>query len=398
MKKNIIIVLLASYTALFISSCKKLEPAATPDEQLLNRPLTGLTKQQLVQHLRGDEAFAQVFTSQTGLGPIFIANSCQSCHAGDGKGTLMTTLTRFGQTDSTGNHFLNQGGPQLQDKALPGFIPEQIPAGVSVAKITPPINVGVGFLELVSDSDILAMADPYDADSNGISGIPNYNAIPSYIIPFSNSIPLNGKYICRFGKKAGVYNLLQQTANAYHQDIGITSIFNPIDVYSGLQTDPEVSIQTINDVVFYIQTLDAPIQRNQHDVQVNKGKAVFIQLGCSNCHKQTLRTGYSPVDALSFKEFHPYTDLLLHNMGNGLDDGYTEGSARTYEWRTAPLWGLGLAPNSQGGNYYLLHDGRAHSIEEAIRFHGGEAQKASGKFYSLSQENQNALLKFLESL
>ena len=213
-----------------------------------------------------------------------------------------------------------------------------------------------------------------------------------------NAIPQNGKYIHRFGKKAAAYTLLHQTVNAYNQDIGITSVFEPKDVFSGLNIDPEVSTQSVNDVVFYLQTLKVPIQRNQNDAEVIQGKNIFVQTGCESCHKQTLKTGYSPVNALSNKEFHPYTDLLLHDMGPDLDDGYTEGSAKTSEWRTPPLWGLGLSPNSQGGQYFLMHDGRAKSIIEAILMHGGEAANSKTQFKNLSEADKNALLKFLESL
>lgn len=323
---------------ILIASCEKLLPPVPANDATLDGPIDGLSYAGSLQHSRGDAAFnSQVFTATTGLGPIFVATSCGSCHAGDGKGHPFTTLTRFGQSDSTGNHFLNQGGPQLQNRALPGFMPEQIPPGASLAKFTPPGNTGLGLLELVPDADILAMADPADANGDGISGVPNYNNLPAFVIPLANAVPRNGKYICRFGKKAGVYNLLQQTTNAYNQDIGVTSSFAPQDVYTYLDMEPEVSVNTINDVVFYLQTLKAPLQRNQNDAETAQGKTIFIQAGCENCHRQTLKTGYSPVDALSNKTFHPFTDLLLHDMGQGLDDGYTEGSAGTAEWRTPPL-------------------------------------------------------------
>jgi CxxC motif-containing protein (DUF1111 family) len=382
-----------------LSACVKLAPPLPNDDELLDGPVEGLTNTQSSQFLRGDIAFNdQVFTAETGLGSIFVATSCGSCHAGDGKGHPFTTLTRFGQTDSTGNQFLNQGGPQLQNRALPGFTPEQIPAGATFSKFTPPANTGLGFIELVSDADILTMVDPEDADGDGISGVPNWKTLPSYLAHHANPVSQNGQYICRFGKKAGAYNLLHQTANAYNQDMGITSVFEPKDVYSGLDIDPEVSIQTINDVVFYLQTLKAPVQRNQDDPGVIHGKNIFIQTGCEGCHRQTLTTGYSPVEALSYVEFHPYSDLLLHDMGSDLDDGYTEGSAKTYEWRTPPLWGLGLSANSQGGEYFLLHDGRAHSIEEAIQLHGGEATASKDEFNLLLQPDRDAIIKFLESL
>jgi CxxC motif-containing protein (DUF1111 family) len=169
-------------------------------------------------------------------------------------------------------------------------------------------------------------------------------------------------------------------------------------VYSGLNIDPEVTDKTVQSVVFYLQTLKAPIQRNQNDATVIQGNNIFIQTGCESCHKQTLQTGFSNIVPLSNKTFHPYTDLLLHDMGPGLDDGYTEGSAKTNEWRTPALWGLGLSPNAQGGQYFLLHDGRAKSIEEAIQLHGGEAAASKTKFNQLSAADKNALLKFLESL
>ena len=382
-----------------VVACEKILPLAPPDDELLDGPVEGLSYEQNRQFLAGDIAFNdEIFTSQTGLGSIFVATSCGSCHAGDGKGHPFTTLTRFGQIDSTGNQFLHLGGPQLQNRALPGYSPEQIPSGATFSKFTPPANTGLGFLELVSDADILALADPNDANGDGISGVPNWITLPSFIDPNPNAIIQNGKYIHRFGKKAAAYNLLHQTVNAYNQDIGITSTFQPKDVYSGLNIDPEVSDVTIHNVVFYLQTLKAPIQRNQNDAEVMQGKNLFVQTGCESCHKQTLKTGFSTVAALSNKTFHPYTDLLLHDMGPGLDDGYTEGNAKTSEWRTPPLWGLGLSPNSQGGQYFLLHDGRAKSIEEAIQFHGGEAEQSKERFQRLSVQDKNNLIKFLKSL
>ncbi len=382
-----------------IQACSKLQPGAPADDSLLDGPVEGLNHEQNRQFLAGDVAFNDdIFTTQTGLGSIFVATSCGSCHAGDGKGHPFTTLTRFGQTDSTGNKFLHLGGPQLQNRALPGFMPEQIPAGATFSKFTPPANTGLGFLELVSDADILAMADPADVNGDGISGVPNWIMLPSFITPASNAINQNGKFIHRFGKKAAAFNLLHQTVNAYNQDMGITSTFTPADVYSGLDIDPEVTDKTVQNVVFYLQTLKMPIQRNQNDAAVISGKNLFIQSGCESCHKQTLQTVNSAVIPLSNKTFHPYTDLLLHDMGAALDDGYTEGNAKTFEWRTPPLWGLGLSPNSQGGQYFLMHDGRAKSIEEAIQLHGGEGAVSKNKFNQLTPTERNEVLIFLKSL
>ena len=391
---------MTKYSFLFIASFLLLAACTKPKEnEILDGPVEGLSAEQSLRFLAGDDAFNnEVFTAQTGLGPLFVATSCGTCHAGDGKGHPFSTLTRFGQPDTFGNQFLTQGAPQLQHRAIPGYQPEQIPAGATFSKILPPANTGLGFIELVSDADILAMADPTDANADGISGVPNWNFVPAYVQLNSNAVSQNGKYICRFGKKAGVYNLLQQTANAYNQDIGITSIFQPTDTYTGTDIDPEVSTQTVLDVVFYLQTLKAPLPRNETDADVISGKQIFINTGCEKCHRQTLNTTYSPVEALSNKQFHPYTDLLLHDMGAELNDHYTEGSALTAEWRTPALWGLGLSPNSQGGQYFLLHDGRAHSIEEAILMHGGEAQNAKQVYQQLSESDRQKLIRFLQSL
>ena len=382
-----------------IVACNKLLPGSPAEDELLDGPIGGLSGAEHAVFLRGDIAFnGEVFTKENGLGPLFVATSCGSCHAGDGKGHPFTMLTRFGQRDASGNQFLHLGGPQLQHRAIPGFIPEQIPPGATFSKFMPPANTGLGFLDFVPDAAILALADENDLDGDGVSGRPNWIVIPSYAITRPASIIQNGKYIGRFGKKGSTYNLLQQTAVAYNQDIGISSAFEPFDTYSGLMTDAEISTQKINDVVFYLQTLKAPIQRNQSDPLVQQGRQLFLSSDCGKCHTPQMTTGNSPIEALSNKSFSAYTDMLLHDMGPALDDGYTEGEATTAEWRTPPLWGLGLSKNSQGGQYFLLHDGRASTIEQAILLHGGEATTSKTKFQQLSAADKKALIKFLESL
>jgi len=385
---------------LFLSlfACSQFEPSTPAIDQTLDGPVVGLSESERKQFLRGDIAFNdQIFTTDNGLGPLFVATSCGSCHAGDGKGHPFTTLTRFGQIDETGNQFLNEGGPQLQHRALAGFMPEQIPTGATSSKFLPPANTGLGFIDAVSDEDILAWADPLDLNGDGISGTPNWVSLKPYVETRAKSITQNGKYIARFGKKASTYDLLQQTAQAYNQDIGVTSFYEDKDTYSGKISDPEVSNQTIADVVFYLKTLKAPIARKETS-GILSGKQLFTSINCVACHRPEMKTGTSSITALSNKSFFPYTDLLLHDMGSGLDDGYTEGSAKTYEWRTPALWGLGLSKNSQGGQYYLLHDGRAGSIEEAILLHGGEAELSKEKYKSLSDDEKKKLIQFLESL
>ncbi len=387
-----------SFLLILFVSCEKFEPSAPNNSSILDGPVSGLSEAEHLQFLRGDAAFNdQVFTTANGLGPLFVATSCGSCHAGDGKGHPFTTLTRFGQVDETGNQFLNQGGPQLQNRAVFRYTPEQVPTGATFSKFTPPAITGLGFLDAVSDADILAFADPNDADGDGISGVPNWIDLKRYVSPRNNSVVLNGKYIARFGKKGATYDLLQQSAQAYNQDIGITSIYQPIDTYSGIEIDPEVSNKTVEDVVFYLKTLKAPVTRTQYEAQLN-GKQLFVSIGCGKCHRSEMKTGASNIQSISNKTFFPYTDLLLHDMGSGLDDGYTEGSAKTFEWRTPPLWGLGLSKNSQGGQYFLLHDGRAHSIEEAILLHGGEGTQSKESFELLSEVEKKKIIQFLESL
>ncbi|GAA4388556.1 di-heme oxidoredictase family protein [Hymenobacter koreensis] len=384
---------------LLLASCELIFPQAPADDAVLDGPVAGLTPEQHAQFLRGDVAFNdEVFTSRTGLGPVFVAASCGSCHAGDGKGHPTTTLTRFGQVDSTGNLFLQRGGPQLQHRALPGFQPEQLPAGAAHSRFTPPANTGLGFLDAVPDAALLALADPNDADGDGISGRPNWISAPGYITARPGTRVQAGRYIGRYGKKAAAYDLLHQTAAAYNQDMGIVSSYEAVDAHSGQLADPEVSNQTVLDVVAYLKMLKAPVQREPNHPDVLAGEQAFLRIGCGKCHTPQLTTGASPIAALAHQTVRPYTDLLLHDMGPGLNDGYTEGTAAPAEWRTPALWGLGLSPNSQGGTYFLLHDGRARSIEDAIRQHGGEGQPSRERFDSLSAEQQRQLVRFLQSL
>ncbi len=387
------------FCLLTLLSCQNFEPSVPAESSILDGPVEGLSSDESKRFIQGDIAFnTQIFTTKNGLGPLFVATSCGSCHPGDGKGHPFTTLTRFGQSDPTGNLFLNAGGPQLQHLAVPGFKPEVIPPGATYARFTPPANTGLGYLDAVTDNDILAMADPGDANGDGISGIPNWIQLKGYVTPRAGSIIQNGKYIGRFGKKGATYNLLQQTATAYNQDIGVTSTYEAHDTNTGLEMDPEITNQIVQDVVFYLKTLKAPIQRNKAEAAILEGKKVFMTIKCSSCHVPELKTGPSELSVLSNKTFFPYTDLLLHDMGAELNDGYTEGSAVAQEWKTPALWGLGLSKNSQGGNYFLLHDGRARSIEDAILQHGGEAQTSRVNYNSLTQAQKESLIKFLESL
>ncbi len=399
MNKKILILCGLVFCMMIYLSCNKILPGAPKEDEILDGPIEGLTGEQNRMFLDGDIAFNdEIFTKETGLGPVFVATSCGSCHAGDGKGHPFSTLTRFGQSDTLSNRFLHLGGPQLQHRAIPGFQPESIPGGATSSSFTPPANTGLGFLDAVSDATLLALADENDANGDGISGRPNWINLPQYCTERASTIHRNGKYIGRFGKKAAVYDLLQQTVNAYNQDMGVNSTYEHYSTYNGQDSDPEVTNQTVLNVVFYLQTLKAPVQRIQNDADVQSGKQIFLNINCGKCHTPQMQTGSFPIAALSNKTFFPFSDFLLHDMGPGLNDGYTEGTAMPAEWRTPPLWGLGLSKNSQGGGYFLLHDGRARSIEQAITLHGGEASQSKDSFQQLSPSDKAKIIKFLESL
>ena len=396
-----------AFAAVCLVGCEKFIPEGPEDNEILDGPIAGLTDEQSRQFLQGDIAFNdEIFSTDMGLGPYFVAASCGTCHPGDGKGHPFTTLTRFGQSDTTCNTFLDRGGPQLQNRAIPGHTPERIPPGATFSKFTPPAVTGLGFLEALTDEQILSNADPEDNDGDGISGRPNYIEAPDFFTPLWYHQPRNGKFIGRFGKKASVVNVLQQTVGAYREDIGITSDFSLSEpaVYDKPNetadhvADPEVSAATIKNVVFYLRTLKAPGQREPGNPDVIRGKQLFEEISCAKCHIPKWTTPVSDIPVLSEKDFYPYTDLLLHDMGPGLNDGYTEGTALPEEWRTPPLWGLGLSKDSQGGQYFLLHDGRARSIDEAILLHGGEAARSQQQFLELTGEEKDHVIRFLESL
>lgn len=390
------------------ASCDIFLPPAPRAEETLAEPLEGLTEAQQATHIQGDTEFARSFGVADGLGPMFNAPSCESCHISDGKGHALTTLTRFGRMNGTTfDPMTAHGGPQLQNRSIAGYLPETLPMlATGVTRLLPPAVTGLGYLAAVDDATLLALADPDDQNGDGISGVPNELEAHDYFQPLPMHKPLNGRYIGRFGRKAGAIDLLQQTAAAYRNDMGITSDFiiqELFNVQTGAFTgdnvpDPEVSASVVRNVVFYLRTLKAPPRRNTNTTEVKAGEQTFARIGCAGCHMPTLKTGASDIAALNEVEFHPYTDLLLHDMGAELDDKYTEGSAKTSEWRTTPLWGLGLSAQSQGGTATYLHDGRARTLPDAIKAHGGEANRSRTRFNALSESEKQQLITFLQSL
>ena len=409
-------------------------------------PLANISRSNRRAHVVGNSFFNKnwVFspsstTARDGLGPLFHARSCSSCHVKDGRGAptndsstsigLLFRLSVPGK--SSGDPVL---GVQLATKAAPGVEPEgtvnvsyeeeeigfdnlktaslrkpqydliandhygkphaEIQFGPRIAQQL----VGVGLLEAVPDTAILANADPNDENGDGISGKPNYIFNPES----------KKKELGRFGWKANEANLRTQTASAFLRDMGITSPIHPIEDFTKPQKEkinvtliansPDIDDSKFNRVVTYLRTLAPPAQRNANDPSVKRGDILFNKIGCSKCHIPTLRTAsVAAIDELKNQPIKPYTDLLLHDMGEGLADGIKDSLASGSEWRTPPLWGIGLT-KTVNGNTFFLHDGRARSIEEAILWHGGEGSNSRKNYSSLSLDDKDDLLNFINSL
>jgi CxxC motif-containing protein (DUF1111 family) len=263
---------------------------------------------------------------------------------------------------------------------LPGGGP--LPDGTLTSLRQAPPVFGSGLLEAIPETAILASADPDDVDGDGISGRPNM--VRSALAP--------GLVLGRFGLKANTASLLEQAAAAYANDMGVsTSVFPESDGTF------EVDDGTLEATTFYIRTLAVPARVDLDGAGVLQGERAFRSFGCASCHRETQVTGPSEVAALSNQVIYPYTDLLLHDMGDGLADGRPDHEADGREWRTRALWGIGLVQTVLPGTTYL-HDGRAHTLEEAILWHGGEAEAARESFRTATTAERAALVRFLLSL
>ena len=393
-----------------LAGCDTLATQAPAPEDIMDGPLPGLTAAEMSAFVRGDEAFERAFSISEGLGPIFNDVSCAACHSGDGRGIPQNALLRFSIGDDLVPHL---GGPQLQDRAIAGAEPERLTAGVQTSLRLPPPVFGVGLIEAIPEATIVALADPDDADGDGISGRPNY-VIPADFVPVTEIggfVPLDSggaqPQLGRFGRKAQVSSLLLQVAKAYHEDIGITTDFLSAENRNPLASiateaadavpDPELSQDEVRAVLAYLRLL-APPGPAQLTAERETGMRAFHDVGCARCHVPELRTGPSSVAALSNQPVRLFSDLLLHDMGDALADNRPDGDATGREWKTAPLWGLRVMRDFLDGEAFLMHDGRAHTIEEAILLHGGEAENVRVAFTRLSPELRAALIAFVEGL
>jgi CxxC motif-containing protein (DUF1111 family) len=391
-----------------------------------------------------------------GLGPLHNARACQSCHIKDGRGhppagpgdDALSMVLRLavpgGDAPAIAGYIATLPDPvygrQLQDAAAPGLVPEgqiaiawtDVPVALADgtvvtlraptaaaadlaqgpladgARLSPrvaPQMIGLGLLEAIPAADILAGADENDADGDGISGRPNI------VWSAEHGRPMLG----RFGHKAGAASLREQSAAAFSVDMGLSTALHPAPwgdctpaqtacragphgQEPGIRDGLEVDGESLDLVTFYARNLAVPERRGAGDPLVLRGKALFYDIGCTGCHTPkfvTARLAGQPEQ--SFQLIWPYTDLLLHDMGEGLADQFPEARATGREWRTPPLWGIGLTEQVTGTAAFL-HDGRARNLLEAVLWHGGEGQAARDRVIALPANDRAALLAFLGSL
>ncbi|AVT14668.1 c-type cytochrome [Acidovorax sp. NCPPB 3859] len=399
--------------------------------------------------------------ARDGLGPHFIARSCGGCHVQDGRGEPPEIFNRLGETRDPIVSLLIRlsipgtdphGGPnpepvygdQLNTAAVQGVKPEgtvtlryetvkgsfadgtpytllkphygvrdlgygPLHAGTMLSPRIAPQVIGVGLLEAIGEADILANAADQAAAPGPVKGRPNHVW----------DAPSGRKMLGRFGWKANVATLAHQTGGAFVGDMGITSRHFPSEHCTTTQVDcgaapsgrsagargqagVEIDDKTFDDVVFYQATLAPPARRDVNDATVLRGQALFAQAQCAACHRPSYVTKEGPFPrltskALSGQRIWPYTDLLLHDMGEGLADGRPDFLASGRQWRTPPLWGIGLIKDVNG-HTRLLHDGRARGVLEAILWHGGEAEEAKQNVLKMDKAERDALVRFVESL
>ncbi|MCC5835936.1 MAG: c-type cytochrome [Opitutales bacterium] len=354
------------------------------------------------------------------LGPLYNGRSCVDCHTNNGRSMppavempISLAVINVG-ADATGAPH-PQFGKAIQTRAISGHEPE---ATVTISEYTyidgtygdgtpyelrrpiyrfdgadPEFHsvrmarplVGLGLLEAIDEAEILKLADPNDETGNGISGRPQIVTDPE----------TGDTRLGRFGHKAATVSLRHQIASAFKNDMGVSStIFPSMD-----GSEPNLSDEDIDQLVLYVAVLGVNARRDLNNPQTILGHQLMETAGCTNCHARNLKTGSNhPSAELRNQTIHPYSDLLLHDMGSDLADNLGEGLASGSEWRTAPLWSIGLTAAVNAGNESYLHDGRARTLEEAILWHGGEAEQAKENFRTMSAEERDAIVAYLKSL
>ncbi len=385
----------------------------------------------MVDGTHDESAENPVFAEVVGLaGPLYINESCDACHTRNGRASIVgegqsldkwvvKVGTEDGSPDPEIGRVLQSAGAQSEGvvyvdqwlgtddgmrRPIYGF------EGAQPTNFSPrlsPALIGLGLLEALAESTILEWADPEDEDGDGISGRAQVVTDPE-----------TGDWrLGRFGWKAGASSLRHQIASALNTDMGVmTSVMPSPDCGveqqdCGNEDGAELAEQSFEDLVRYIALLGVGAQRDIDDVEVQAGQALFDELGCQSCHRATMTTSAKhPFSELRSQTIHPYSDLLLHDMGPEMADNLGEGEASGSEWRTTPLWGIGLSACVTGGlegasqsevcvpSASYLHDGRARTLDEAIRWHGGEGDASRSAYLDLEEAERAALVRFLESL
>ena len=381
--------------------------------------------------------------ARDGLGPLFNARSCDQCHNNDGRGApplkpkerpiglvLQFATPTPGSNNEPGidPHYGSNFNPfaignipaegtvhiewrEIEGKyadgstytlTAPTYVFEELAYGElsPTTKFSPRVAssvFGVGLLEAIPEAQIMERSDPEDADKNGISGRANrvWDHVAKRVV------------IGRLGWKSNQPDIAHQTAGAFSQEIGMTTTLRPEPNCTNIQVacidapdggSPEISDEIFNRIVEYQRMLSVPVRRNLESQQVKRGAELFVTSGCESCHRATFTTGdVANAPWLSKQTIHPFSDLLLHDMGPDLADDRADFEASGTEWRTPPLWGMGLQ-KAVNGHTRFLHDGRARDANDAILWHGGEAQAAREAYRNLSKIDRDALLEFLESL
>ncbi len=429
---------------------------ALSGRKAFSHPSAGMDSQRRLDFTLGRALFNRLWVTAPastraadGLGPLYNARSCSRCHRENGRGRPPTVddaaedavslVLRLAVPATDGTAPEPVYGTQLQDFAVPGHVAEgrvrieYAPLTVVLAggtpvelrkpvyrvtnlgygplhpavqlspRVAPPL-IGLGLLELIEEKDLLARADPHDADGDGISGRPNRVW----------SAASGQSALGRYGWKAGAATIDEQNQAAFATDIGISAPLFPAGAgdctehqtaclqapngnspqYANLEADRQVT----DLVLFYTRHLAVPARRNVDDGQVLVGERLFHETGCAACHVSQYRTATAADRPdLSDRIIRPYTDLLLHDMGEGLADGGPAGRADGREWRTPPLWGIGLTEQVSGHTRFL-HDGRARNLLEAVLWHGGEAEVSRDRVVAMDADERQALLAFLNSL
>ena len=418
-------------------------------EIVFTRPFASISDDLFDQFVEGQILFNAIWsapgsgqTPNEGLGPFFNATSCAACHASSGRrgappvGPLaepgVIIRVSRAETDSVTRGPVPEPsyGDQIQDGAIDGLDPEatittdyfpqpgtfpdgqrfelqqpavgvanatqgQFVGGVQVSARIGSQLIGTGLIEAITEETLLGLADPSDENSDGISGRVN-----SVWNPITEQAEFG-----RFGWKSNVATLEQQIAQAFNGDMGITSSLIPAhncapgqDTCTALAGDIEIEVtdEEIDLIATYLRLLAVPETRTAGNPVAERGQEHFREFGCASCHTESITTGPSDIPELSEVTIAPYSDFLLHDLGNGLTDMRPEFQANGLEWRTQPLWGLGLIPVE--GDRGFLHDGRARTLEEAILWHGGEAQASRSNFVRADAQAREELLEFLRSL